>query len=249
MAAACQLPVTTFSSNYKSHIYFHRLAFPHSSSCRFSSPWSLPDIGNPMKREYAPELAERGALKWRTRVSFLPSFPKNKSREDVKQELLKAIAELDRGADATSEDQERVEQIARQLEEVNPIGAPLKSDLLNGKWELLYTTSRSILQSQRPKILRPFGKIYQAINADTLRAQNIETWPYFNQVTANLVPLNARKVAVKFDRFKIGGLIPVTAPGRELEITYLDEEIRISRGDKGNLFILKMVDRAYRIPS
>lgn len=35
---------------------------------------------------------------------------------------------------------------------------------------------------QRPKILRPFGKIYQAINAETLRAQNIETWPYFNQV-------------------------------------------------------------------
>ena len=35
---------------------------------------------------------------------------------------------------------------------------------------------------QRPKYLRPFGKIYQAINADTLRAQNMETWPYFNQV-------------------------------------------------------------------
>jgi hypothetical protein len=35
---------------------------------------------------------------------------------------------------------------------------------------------------QRPKLLRPSGKIYQAINADTLRAQNIETWPYFNQV-------------------------------------------------------------------
>ena len=35
---------------------------------------------------------------------------------------------------------------------------------------------------QRPKYLRPFGKIYQAINADTLRAQNMETYPYFNQV-------------------------------------------------------------------
>lgn len=35
---------------------------------------------------------------------------------------------------------------------------------------------------QRPKYLRPFGKIYQSINADNLRAQNMETWPYFNQV-------------------------------------------------------------------
>ncbi|BBG96119.1 Plastid-lipid associated protein / fibrillin family protein [Prunus dulcis] len=79
----------------------------------------------------------------------------------------------------------------------------------------------------------------------------MESWPTFNQVTADLTPLNARKVAVKFDYFKIAGLIPVKAPGRargELEITYLDEELRVSRGDKGNLFILKMVDPSYRVP-
>lgn len=105
-------------------------------------------------------------------------------------------------------------QIARELEAMNKIKEPLKSELLNGKWELLYTTSQSVLQTQvsrllhilfphhpvsflqwvrillvrflllwqRPKSLRPNGKIYQAINADTLRAQNIETWPFFNQV-------------------------------------------------------------------
>ena len=70
-------------------------------------------------------------------------------------------------------------------------------------------------------------------------------------MTANLTPLNARKVAVQFDTFKILGLIPVKAPGRargELEITYLDEELRVSRGGKGNLFILKMVDPSYRVP-
>nr|CAD1822427.1 unnamed protein product [Ananas comosus var. bracteatus] len=188
--------------------------------------------------------------KWRTRVSFFPSFIKKrgKSREELKEELLAAIAPLDRGADAGP----RTKRASiGELEAVNPVKEPLKSDLLNGKWELLYTTSRSILQTQRPKFLRPNGKIYQAINTDTLRAQNMETWPYFNQVTANLVPLNERRVAVRFDTFKIFGLIPIKAPegGRgELEITYLDEEIRISRGDKGNLFILKMVDPTYRVP-
>ncbi|XP_071935845.1 probable plastid-lipid-associated protein 4, chloroplastic isoform X2 [Coffea arabica] len=57
----------------------------------------------------------------------------------------------------------------------------------------------------------------------------MESCPFFNQVTADLTPLNARKVAVKFDYFKIAGLIPVKAPGRargELEITYLDEALR-----------------------
>ncbi|VAH95254.1 unnamed protein product [Triticum turgidum subsp. durum] len=104
---------------------------------------------------------------------------------------------------------------------------------------------------QRPKFLRPYGMIYQAINTDTLRAQNMETLPYFNQVTANLVPLNSRKVAVRFDYFKIFSLIQIKAPGSgkgELEITYLDEDLRVSRGDKGNLFVLKMADPLYRVP-
>ncbi|XP_041014001.1 probable plastid-lipid-associated protein 4, chloroplastic [Juglans microcarpa x Juglans regia] len=189
---------------------------------------------------------------WRTRISFFPGFlTKGRDAKSLKEELYATIGPLDRGAEATPEDQQRVEQNARKLEDVNEIKEPLKSNLLNGKWELIYTTSQSVLQTQRPKFLRPNGKIYQAINADTLRAQNMETWPFFNQVTANLVSLNSRRVAVKFDFFRIAGLIPIKSPGSgrgQLEITYLDEELRISRGDKGNLFILKMVDASYRVP-
>ncbi|XP_017970127.1 PREDICTED: probable plastid-lipid-associated protein 4, chloroplastic [Theobroma cacao] len=188
------------------------------------------------------------SLKWRTRASF---FSKGKDVRSLKDELFDAIAPLDRGAEATRDDQERVDQIARKLEAVNEIKEPLNSTLLNGKWELLYTTSQSLLQTKRPKFLRPNGKIFQAINLDTLRAQNLETSPFFNQATANLVPLNARRVAVKFDYFRIAGLIPVKFHGSgrgQLEITYLDEELRMSRGDRGNLFLLKMVDPFYRVP-
>ncbi|KAG4945341.1 hypothetical protein AAZX31_15G045300 [Glycine max] len=189
--------------------------------------------------------------KWRAKVSFFTSFlKKGKDAKIIKEEMLEAIAPLDRGADATPQDQQTIDQIARELEAVTPIKEPLKTNLLDGKWELIYTTSQSILQTKRPKLLRSVAN-YQAINVDTLRAQNMESWPFFNQVTADLTPLNPRKVAVKFDTFKIGGIIPIKAPGRargELEITYLDEELRVSRGDKGNLFILKMVDPSYRVP-
>lgn len=188
-----------------------------------------------------------------TRVSFFPPFlNQKKDAKAIKEELLQAIEPLDRGADATPEDQQRIDQLTRKLEAVNPTKEPLKSDLLNGKWELIYTTSKSILQTERPKFFRSRVN-YQAINLDTLRAQNMESWPFFNQVTADLIPLNSRKVAVKFDYFKILGLKPVKAPERtqygKLEITYLDEDLRVSRGDKGNLFILKMVDRSYRVPT
>ncbi|XP_057803605.1 probable plastid-lipid-associated protein 4, chloroplastic [Salvia miltiorrhiza] len=196
--------------------------------------------------------SNRESDRWRIGVSFFaPFLDRSGEIESLKQQLLDAIAPLDRGSAATPEDQQLVDQIASKLEAKNRVKEPLKSSLLNGKWELLYTTSKSLLQSERPKIFRPNGKIYQAINLDTLRAQNIETWPFFNQATANLVPLNQTRVAVKFDSFKIAGVIPIKARGSgrgQLEITYLDEELRISRGNQGNLFILGMVDPFYRVP-
>ncbi|KAF3435163.1 hypothetical protein FNV43_RR22250 [Rhamnella rubrinervis] len=214
---------TTHSSSSSTSVkllHSHHHPFTH-----FHFPTTTPTIHTLFGTTTSP-----ASEKWRANVSFFPAFLNigKKDAKTLKDELLDAIEPLDRGADATPEDQQRVDQIASKLEAVNPIKEPLKSDLLNGKWELIYTTSISILQTQRPKFLRSRTN-YQAINLDTLRAQNTESWPFFNQVTADLTPLNARKVAVKFDYFKIAGLIPVKAPGRargELEITYLDEELR-----------------------
>ncbi|PRQ19958.1 putative plastid lipid-associated protein/fibrillin [Rosa chinensis] len=59
------------------------------------------------------------------------------------------------------------------------------------------------------------------------------------------------KLTLKIDLCHHDIQIPVKAPDKtpgELEITYLDEELRVSRGDKGNLFILKLVDPSYRVP-
>lgn len=58
-----------------------------------------------------------GLEKSRIGVSSFPSFQKKeKSREEVKEELFKAIEPLDRGAEATPEDQERVDQVILFLE-------------------------------------------------------------------------------------------------------------------------------------
>ncbi|XP_057976508.1 probable plastid-lipid-associated protein 4, chloroplastic isoform X3 [Malania oleifera] len=216
------------------------LLHPHSSSSTlpFLFPFSTSITPTALGLSTTPH-----SLKWRTSVSFFPTFlGKPRDANSLKEELLGVIGPLDRGADASPEDQRTVDQeltmrrmigsakekdgpyyfddgpsSSRQCQ-INPVKEPLKSNLLDGKWELIYTTSKSILQTE---------------------------------VTADLTPLNSRKVAVKFDYFKIAGVIPIKAPGRargELEITYLDEELRISRGDKGNLFILKMIDPSYRVP-
>lgn len=47
---------------------------------------------------------------------------------------------------------------------------------------------------------------------------------------------------MQFKEFRILGLIPIQAPPSargKLDTTYLDEDLRISRGDKGNLFVLE----------
>ncbi|OEL14490.1 putative plastid-lipid-associated protein 4, chloroplastic [Dichanthelium oligosanthes] len=129
------------------------------ASSRGSGPRKVPGVA------LAAAPAGRQGGKWRAGVSsfsFLPSFftgKNNKGEEDaekamrLKEELLAAIEPLDRGAEATPEDKERVEEIVQRLEAVNQVKEPLKSDILNGKWELLYTTSTSILQPQVPVLL------------------------------------------------------------------------------------------------
>ena len=56
-----------------------------------------------------------------------------------------------------------MDKLARDLEAINPIKNVLASPLINAKWELLYTTSSSILGTSRPALLRPQGPIYQTI--------------------------------------------------------------------------------------
>ncbi len=86
-------------------------------------------------------------------------------------------------------------------------------------------------------------------DGETLSARNRETWPLFNQVSAELIPESKSKVKVQFKEFKILGLIPIKAPpsaSGELAVTYLDEDLRISRGNRGNLFVLSMNDRSVK---
>lgn len=58
------------------------------------------------------------------------------------------------------------------------------------------------------------------------------------QVQADLTPESASCVAVQFKKFKVLGLLPFNAPQSakgKLDTTYLDQDLRISRGDQGKL--------------
>ena len=83
----------------------------------------------------------------------------------------------------------------------------LETEEINGKWELMYTTSASILEClTKPKIFQPSGPIYQTIDAKNLRAFNSEKRAVcFNQVSAELTPTTKSSVDVQFKKSLFGG--------------------------------------------
>jgi len=188
--------------------------------------------------------------------------------EGMRSDLLNLCDKTQRGVTSPedSEDRKLIMELVEKLEKVNPEPKPLSSDLINGNWRLRWTTSQSILGRNRMRgfrvdLERP---IFQEIDAVKLTARNVEPitsfrWlfgglKYTNNVQAVLTPMNDSKVMVQFKKFNLfGGLISITAPEKakgELDTTYLDngivcdvdgsrgECIRISRGDRGNVFVL-----------
>jgi len=207
-------------------------ASPRQTSCAASASTSAPA---------APSAPDVGA--WLSGLFGGGKAKKEEQRKEAKYALLDAIVGTERGVKASAQDAAAIEAAACNLERLNPNAKALSCDLLNGEWELLYTTSKSIIGATRPWPFRPLGPIYQTIDTGRLRANNRETFPFYNGVDADLTPTSAAAVNVQFVTFLIFGLLPVTAPATArgtLAVSYLDEDLRVSRGNMGNLFVLRM---------
>lgn len=211
----------------------------------------------------------------------LQAASQNAERTSMKEEFLSLVASSNRARDKSKD--EAIINAFQMLEQMNPCVAPLESPLLKGEWELIWTTSDSILGLSRPWLFRPRSRkpILQYLDPSKGFARNLEYTPLGkNRVEASIVPLDENQVedftnrsprkgpkykidnspggtylpkgedvrsntvGVKFNKFIILGLIRVKAPEKArgiLQVTYLDDDLRLSRGDRGNLFVLRKV--------
>lgn len=161
----------------------------------------------------------------------------------LKTEILALARQTKRGLTETPAERDQMLVLFEQLEKKNKYKDSLKSPLVNAIWDLEYTTSDSILgRGGAVKV----GPILQTIDAPNLYAFNSEVVNYFGflklprTVSAELTPMSTSKVAVQFKKFTVGP-IGFNAPDSfkgELDITYIDEDLRLSRGDKGSIFVL-----------
>jgi len=146
--------------------------------------------------------------------------------------------------------EQQILQAVRKVEQYSWIvgGANLQNPLLAGNWLMVWTTSASIAGKTRPKLLQTQTPPEQFLDVKKGLAINAENFgfgfgTFQNSVRADLVPLTNSKVKVQFKEFRVGSPLfsykpePGTFQG-ELSVTYLDDEMRISRGDQGNVFVL-----------
>ncbi|MBD2387689.1 PAP/fibrillin family protein [Cylindrospermum sp. FACHB-282] len=165
-----------------------------------------------------------------------------------------------------------IEQLTTELESLNPHPQPLlhATALLEGAWQLQYSTAREIRSLDSLPLGLRVGKVYQVINiADKLFFNLAQvTHPLglvsgYVKVTASFEPaisdisgLADKRINVDFDKryLAIEKILGIDTPklnpfkvvaannpqGRiaTLDITYLDEFLRIGRGGDESLFIL-----------
>ena len=194
-----------------------------------------------------------------------------------KQDLLQLVQATDRGLQTTSEQNAAIFAAISRLEALNPTPHPTATpELLDGNWELLFTTSQELLGFGRLPLAK-LGKIYQCIRCKDSSIYNIAelySLPLLEglvSVSAKFSATSAQRVEVKFQRSIIGLQRWLNYKGGDqgvnefitflesdrraraidiqinrdqsgwLEITYLDPEIRIGRGNQGNVFLLQKV--------
>ncbi len=189
----------------------------------------------------------------------------------AKTSLLEVIAYSNRGLLSTETEKQTILAAIATLEEYNPTAFPTSaSNLLDGNWRLIYTTSKSLLNIERIPLCK-LGQIYQCIRVNTNRIYNLAEiygLPYLEGlvgVVAQYQAIDHRRVEVKFERSIIGlqRLINYNSPdyfiqrietGQKLtaidfgintneqqgwlDITYIDNDLRISRGNEGSVFVL-----------
>ncbi|MEO1374101.1 MAG: PAP/fibrillin family protein [Cyanobacteria bacterium J06635_10] len=166
---------------------------------------------------------------------------------------------------------EEIEQLTTEVEKVNPNPQPLlyATSLLNGSWLLQYSTAREIRSLSSLPLGLKIGKVYQEIDVAKKSFFNLAFVKHplglvsgNVKVTATFEPAKEetnKRINVQFDRryLSIEKIIGIQTPklnpfkvvqannpqGRipSLDVTYLDDTMRIGRGGDGSLFILNRV--------
>ncbi|CAN6234984.1 unnamed protein product [Urochloa humidicola] len=189
--------------------------------------------------------------------------------DNAKAALYGALEGVDRGIfGMTSAKRAEIHGLVELLEARNPTPEPTASlqDKVDGCWKLIYSTI-SILWKKRTKLgLRDFislGDFLQIIDVKEEKAVNVIKFSaralkiFSGKLTiqASYSVASKTRVDIKLESSAITPeqlmnifqknydmLLAIFNPEGWLEITYVDESLRIGRDDKENIFVLERAD-------
>ncbi|KAI3451478.1 hypothetical protein Pfo_008143 [Paulownia fortunei] len=186
----------------------------------------------------------------------------------IKKDLFAALQGINRGIfGVPSANKTEIENLVELLESQNPTPEPtLCLEKVAGAWKLIYSTI-TILGSKRTKLgLRDFitlGDFFQSINVAEGKAVNVIKFSAkglhllsgqltidasFKIASESRVDISYNKAVITPDqlmnvfRKNYDLLLGIFNPEGWLEITYVDDSLRIGRDDKGNIFILERLE-------
>ena len=146
----------------------------------------------------------------------------------------------------------KIINISEQLEMESNFALSKDVDKLKGIWELRWSSSKAPFLNYSPLIDNL--QILDPINLNGLNLLKPKGLKSIigTGIVAKLKSLNEKKIGVEFThagiigpllgRQKIKALTTIKKEQKGwLEITFLDNDLRICRGDKGTLFILKKI--------
>ncbi len=153
-----------------------------------------------------------------------------------KTDLLDAIAPTNRGLLATPAQKKDILAKVTHLEQRNPTPNPLAAkELLNGDWQLLYTTSAELLGIDRFPLLG-LGSIYQCVRIEQQRIYNLAeiraALGGLVSVTATFEAVSDKRVNVRFDRaiFGLQSTLGYQNPSQFIETMQQTDKFNLLRG-------------------
>ncbi|KAF5727692.1 plastid-lipid-associated protein 7 chloroplastic-like [Tripterygium wilfordii] len=191
-----------------------------------------------------------------------------RTTEQLKSDLYQALQGINRGIfGVQSAKKSEIEGLVALLESQNPTSEPTSNlNKVGGSWRLVYSTI-TILGSKRTKLgLRDFvvlGDFYQTIDADKGKAVNEIKFSVrgLNLLNGQLTIESSFNIASKSVKASLLSdyyshlqlmnlfrrnhelLLKIFNPEGWLEISYVDDTMKIGRDDKGNIFILERTEK------
>ncbi|XP_043713907.1 probable plastid-lipid-associated protein 8, chloroplastic [Telopea speciosissima] len=173
------------------------------------------------------------------------------SPDDLVLAILSKVTETDRGVLLPKEGHREVAEVAQQLKEYC-VDEPVKCPLIFGEWDVVYcsrpTSPGGGYRSVLGRLVFKTNDMIQEVEAPDI-VRNKVSFSLFGfldgwvSLKGKLKALDDKWIQVVFEppelklgplKFQYGGESEV-----KLEITYVDEKIRLGKGSRGSLFVFQ----------